>query len=97
MLDAMPDAMSDVMSDVMSGVMSDAMPDAISDVISDEMSDVMSDDMSDVKFFQAWLSQKPHERKLRNGPRDYDMDVDLPTNLGELSCGDILFESWEWF
>ena len=39
------------------------------------------------------LSQEPHERKLMNGPRNYDRDVDLPTNLRELTGGDIIFES----
>ena len=77
---------SDVISDVMSAVMADV------------MSDIMSDVMSDVMSYQILpglllLSQKPHERKLRNGPMDYDRDVDLPTNLRELTCGDILFES----
>jgi hypothetical protein len=53
----------------------------------------MSDVISYVRFSQACKCLEPHERKLRNGPRDYDTDVDLPTNVGELSCGDILFES----
>ena len=36
------------------------------------------------------LSQEPHERTLMNGRRDYDRDVDLPTNSRELSYGDII-------
>jgi hypothetical protein len=89
---------SDVMSDVMSAVMADVMSAVMSAVMSDVMANVMSDVMSAVMSNQILpgllvLSQEPHERKLMNGPRDYDRNVDLPTNLRELTCGDIIFES----
>ena len=48
-----------------------------------------------IKSGMSLLSQEPHERKLKNGPEDHDRDVELPTNLRDLVCGDILIKPRE--